>query len=68
MPVELLTAIIYTGQPQVNGNQFLKYRKIKNTDQHRARFLKFAAGFPGAKYVNWYNRKTRQYIGRDYIR
>lgn len=66
--MNLLTAIIYCQVPQVNGSQFLKYRNIKDTEAHRRRFVQFAAKFPGAKYVNWYNKKPRQYIGREYIK
>ena len=60
---KLFTAIIYTKEKQVNGNQFLKYRNINNQEK----FLKFAAKFPGATYVNWYDKATKSYIKRDYL-
>lgn len=65
--MRLLTAIVHTSEPQINGKQFLKYRNISDTETARRKFIKFAAGFPGAQYVNWYDRFTKQYLGRDYI-
>lgn len=65
--MRLLTAIVHTSEPQINGKQFLKYRNITDSPAARNRFLKFAARFPGAKYVNWYDRHSREYLGRDYF-
>lgn len=62
-----LTAIIYTTTPQVNGQQFLKYRNITNTPAAVDRFLKFASKFPGARHVNFYDKATRKFVRREYI-
>lgn len=56
----LYTAIIYCNVPQVNGNQFLKYRRIDNRKLEA--FEKFARQFPGAVHVNYYGGATRQFI------
>lgn len=66
--MKLLTAIIFTAIPQpVSGNKFLKYRGIKNTPWHKEKFLRFAEKFPGAMYVNWYDKQTKAYIERTWI-
>ena len=63
--MKLFTAIIYTSIPQVGTNQqFLKYRNIGNLDK----FKKFAAMFPGAEYFNLYDKKTKQFIKREYLK
>jgi hypothetical protein len=63
-----LTAIVYCSVPQVNGNNFLKYRNISDTDKAKGKFLLFAAKFPGAEYVNWYDKKTKAFIERVYLK
>ena len=65
--IKLLTAIIYCNQPQVNGNQFLKYRKISDTTAGISKFLLFAAKFPGAQYVNFYYRDTKKFKERIHL-
>lgn len=65
MSTQLFTAIIYTSIPQVGTNkQFLKYRSINNIEK----FKKFAIMFPGAQYVNLYDKKTKQFIRREYLK
>lgn len=67
MRKELLTAIIYCNQQQPNGNHFLKYRNISNTDTAKSKFLLFARKFVGAEYVNWYDKYSREFIERIYL-
>lgn len=62
---KLLTAIIYTKIQQVNGSQFLKYRNIPEAKM--SNFLKFAAKFPGASHVNFYNRENKEFVKREYL-
>ena len=57
------TAIIYCTQDQVNGKRFLKYRNIKDDQHSLDKFKRFARKFPGAWYVNWYDKITKTYIG-----
>lgn len=60
MPLKLFTAIAFFIQ---DGEKIAhKYRNISN----RMRFEKFIQE-RGAKYVNWYDKETRQYIGRVYL-
>lgn len=61
-------AIIYCSVPQINGAQFLKYRKIKNATDPKGKFLAFAAKFPGAEYVNLYDRETKKFYERIYLK
>ena len=68
MSARIMDAIIYCSIPQpVTGNQFLKYRNISDTDAAKGRFLKFAAKFAGAEYVNFYDKHTRAFIERIYL-
>ena len=62
-----LTAIIVCRVNTPGDQVFLKYRNIKDTEAHRRRFLQFASGKPGARYVNWYNKRTKQFLTREYI-
>lgn len=57
MAKKLYTAIVYTIIPQVNGSNFLKYRNINDKDK----FMRFAAKFPGAQHVNFYEKETRSF-------
>lgn len=57
-----LTAIIVCNQPQINGAKFLKYRNIINAPTARRRFENFAKKFPGASHINFYDKKTKQFI------
>ncbi len=63
-----LTAIIYCSEKQVNGMQFLKYRNIGKDERRKGQFLSFAAKFPGAEYVNFYDRETKAFIERIYLK
>jgi len=62
-----LNAIIYCSEPQVNGNQFLKYRAIKNDATKISAFMAFAKGFPSAQYVNFYYELSRKFKERIYL-
>jgi len=64
---KLLTAIVYCSEKQVNGEQFLKYRNISDTDTAISTFLLFAAKFPSAEYVNFYRKKDRTFKQRIYL-
>jgi len=58
----LFTAIIYTSVKQINGNQFLKYRRIDSRKPATVeKFEKFARGFPGAVHVNYYGGISKQF-------
>ena len=63
----LLTAIVYCNQKQVNGQQFLKYRNIQDNQNGIGTFMNFAAKFPGAEYVNFYYKKNRKFKERIYL-
>lgn len=68
MESRLMTAIIFCTVPQVNGSQFLKYRNIKDTDADMKKFILFANKFPGAAYINLYDKRTRLFIRRENLR
>lgn len=68
METRLMTAIIFCTVQQVNGSTVLKYRNIKDTEKDLQKFKLFAAKFPGADYINWYDKKTRAFIKREYLR
>jgi len=59
---EKIIAIIYCTEKQVNGLQFLKYSHVDNSEMGLKTFINFAKKFPGAKHVNFYNRKTTMFI------
>lgn len=66
---KLFTAIVYTTEKQpVTDNEFLKYRNIKNSEQALQKFYAFAAKFPGAWYVNLYDKHTRAFVKRHYFK
>lgn len=47
---------------------FKKYHNIRNTDKHLSNFLAFAKDkFPGAQYVNFYNKDTKRFYERIYL-
>jgi len=52
---------------QKEGKIFLKYRNIKDDDFHKWKFARFAMQFPGAWYINFYDRITRAYKERMYL-
>jgi hypothetical protein len=56
------TAIIVCSKPQVNGAKFLKYRNIINTPAARRSFENFAKKFPGASHINYYDKKTKNFV------
>lgn len=62
-----LTAIIYTREPQINGRQFLKYRNIPTWEPKKSEFLAFAAKFPTAEHVNFYEKDTKKFVERIYL-
>jgi hypothetical protein len=62
-----ITAIIFCSEKQVNGTQFLKYKFVDNTPRGLMMFERFAARFPGAEYINYYDRNTRAFIERHTI-
>jgi hypothetical protein len=53
---DYLDATIYTTVQQRNGNYFLKYHKIKNTEWKLQKFERFARTIVGASHVNYYWR------------
>lgn len=58
------TALVYVEEIPA---RFIKYHNI-NSD-NTARFIKFVTGkFPKAKYVNFYNKDTIQFIRREYVK
>jgi len=65
MENNLLTAIIFCSEKQVNGNQFLKYHISAKEEK---KFLAFAIKFPGAWYVNFYWKHNKQFYKREYLR
>ena len=67
MPSDKLTAIIYCDRPQVSGKQFLKYRTVDGSSKGLSKFLAFAAKFPGAQYVNLYDKRTGEFRARIYL-
>lgn len=63
MAIREYNAIIVCDPQPVTGNRFLRYKKINNKD----RFLKFAAKFPGVKYINFYDNLTKSFVERIYL-
>jgi hypothetical protein len=61
-------AIIYCSKVQVNGKQFLKYNSVDKEEKALGKFLAFAAKFPGAEYVNLYDKETSQFSQRIYLK
>ena len=58
----LFTAIIYCNIKQVNGNQFLKYRRIDSRKPATVqKFEEFARKFPGAQHINYYGGISRTF-------
>jgi len=63
-----VTAIIICEPPDpVSGNTALKYSFIDCTPRGINTFLIFAAKFPTAQYINFYGKKSRNYLDRIYI-
>lgn len=54
----------YSQQPDKDGYVFLKYHNIK---PDKDKFLLFAAKFPGAEYVNFYDCITKAFKERIYL-
>lgn len=64
-----LSAIIFCDPADpLSGKKALKYSYVHNTHfQGVNKFLQFAKKFPTAQYVNFYSRKTKNYLGRVYL-
>jgi hypothetical protein len=61
MQKKLYNAIVFF--PPNLGRQPAKYRNISNP----ASFARFALR-SGASYVNWYDKETKEYINRSYVK
>lgn len=61
MQKKLFTAIIFFDSS--TGKSPAKYRNISNT----ASFAKFAQR-SGAIYANWYDKETREFVGRQNLK
>jgi hypothetical protein len=61
MGKKLYTAIAFF--PAEFANQPCKYRNIGNKDN----FVKFAKK-SGFAYINWYDKDTKQFINREYVK
>lgn len=59
MAKNLFTAIVFFGP----GNAPHKYRNVSN----RPAFAKFALSNK-AYYINWYDKRTREFVGREWLR
>lgn len=55
MKEKSICAIIFCEKKQVNGKQFLKYHLNDFEEKTISKFLNFAARFPGARHVNFYD-------------
>lgn len=61
MKEKSICAIIYCEVAQVNKKQFLKYHLNDFEEKTVAKFLNFAARFPGVRHVNFYD-SSRNFI------
>lgn len=51
----------------LSGKKALKYSHIDCTHKGVGTFLRFAVKFPTAQYINFYGKKSGQYIDRIYL-
>lgn len=64
-----IAAIIYCDPADpVSGKNFLKYGDgFDNNERAITKFIEFARKFPTAKYINFYGKKSRQFLDRIYL-
>lgn len=63
-----VAAIIICDPPDpLTGRTALKYSHIDCTPRGLNTFLNFAVKFPTAQYINFYGKKSRNYLDRIYL-